>query len=234
MKNLGRWKHHTSTSQPLESLRDTSREVIECNREEQIWLHIRSVSFTLTFIFYCFCFELRMLPITWDIQESPFSRLWPLRAYHFSIHREIKSCRIEQHLTCWRNRNIMNRSTWTGARTKDSCPKKFATNNHFYFSIKEAWILTEVRQFSRMSTCHLLSLPSFQIMVVIPCPDNSSISQLLGQSCVENKFGLSSKSTRGPLSSACPQEGWCSDWAEMGWKHHRWGFHLLLDSTSLW
>ena len=30
-------------------------------REEDIELHIRSVSFTLNFVFYCFCFKLRML-----------------------------------------------------------------------------------------------------------------------------------------------------------------------------
>ena len=34
-----------------------------CDREKQIGLHIRSVSFTLTFVFYRFCFKLRMLPI---------------------------------------------------------------------------------------------------------------------------------------------------------------------------
>ena len=50
-----------------------------CHREQQLWLRIRSVSFTLTFVFYCFCFKLRMLPIAWNIQDSPFSRLWPLR-----------------------------------------------------------------------------------------------------------------------------------------------------------
>ena len=32
-----------------------------CNREEQIGLHIGSVSFTLTFVIYCFCYKLRML-----------------------------------------------------------------------------------------------------------------------------------------------------------------------------
>ena len=37
------------------------------NREEQIWLHTGSVSFTLTFVFYCFCYKLitkGMLSIT--------------------------------------------------------------------------------------------------------------------------------------------------------------------------
>ena len=48
-------------------------------REEQIWLHSRSVPFILTFVFYCFCYKLRMLPIAWNTQNGPFSRLWPLR-----------------------------------------------------------------------------------------------------------------------------------------------------------
>ena len=39
----------------------------KCYREEQIWLHTGSVSFTLTFVFYCFCYKFitkGMLPIT--------------------------------------------------------------------------------------------------------------------------------------------------------------------------
>ena len=36
-----------------------------------------------------------MLPIAWNIQDSPFSRLWPLKVQHFSIHRETISCRTE-------------------------------------------------------------------------------------------------------------------------------------------
>ena len=39
------------------------------------------VSFTLTFVFYCFGYKLipkRMLPIAWTVQDSPCSRLWPL------------------------------------------------------------------------------------------------------------------------------------------------------------
>ena len=66
-----------------------------CDREEQIWLHIRFVSFTLTFTFYCFCFQLSMLPTAWNTQDSPFSRFWPLRTWHSSIHIEIKSCQTE-------------------------------------------------------------------------------------------------------------------------------------------
>ena len=52
-----------------------------CNREERVWLHIGSFSFTLTFAFYCFCYKL--LPIAWNIQDNPFSRLWPLKYNNF-------------------------------------------------------------------------------------------------------------------------------------------------------
>lgn len=31
------------------------------DEEEQIWLHIESVAFNLTFVFYCFRIELRIL-----------------------------------------------------------------------------------------------------------------------------------------------------------------------------
>ena len=43
-----------------------------------LWL-LHTLSIHLTFVFYCFCFRLRMLPRAWNRQDSPFSRLWPLR-----------------------------------------------------------------------------------------------------------------------------------------------------------
>ena len=67
-----------------------------CNREEQIWLHTRSASFTLTIEFYCFYFELRILPIAWNIQDGPVSRFWPLRHDTFPF-TEIKSCSTENN-----------------------------------------------------------------------------------------------------------------------------------------
>ena len=39
-----------------------------------------------------------MLSMAWNAQASPFSRLWPLKIYHFSIHMEIKSCRAENSI----------------------------------------------------------------------------------------------------------------------------------------
>ena len=68
-----------------------------CNRGEQAWLCIASVSFTLTFVFFRSCFQLRMLPMAWNAQASPFSGLWSSKI-HFSIHREIKSCRAENSI----------------------------------------------------------------------------------------------------------------------------------------
>ena len=89
------------------------------------------MSFTLTFVFYSLCFELRMLPTAWNIQDSPFLKLWPLRVSHFSIHIEIKSCRIENNIWVVEvYRNIMTWPTRTAARTKDSYTKRLATTCH--------------------------------------------------------------------------------------------------------
>ena len=122
----------------------------------------------------------------------------------------------------------MNWPTWTGAGTKDSCPKKFATNNHTppHFSIKEAWILTEVRRFSRMSACHLLSLLSFQIRLLFLAPMTHPSPNLLA-SLVLRRTSFDSVARVHVVHWALLvlKEGWCSDWAEMGRKHHRWGFH---------
>ena len=49
------------------------------NREGQIIFRIGSVYFTLSIVFYCFCYKLRMLPIAWNIQDIPFSRLWHVK-----------------------------------------------------------------------------------------------------------------------------------------------------------
>lgn len=46
------------------------------NREEQIWLHTGAVSLPL--VYCCIAIKLRMLSIPQNIQDSLFSRLWPL------------------------------------------------------------------------------------------------------------------------------------------------------------
>ena len=71
-----------------------------------------------------------MFPIAWNTQDSPFSRLCPLKVQHFSIHIEKAA---EQKITCGLLEVYMNTvtwPTWIPARTKDSCTKKFATINH--------------------------------------------------------------------------------------------------------
>ena len=70
----GQWKYH-------------------CNKEEQIWLHIGSVSFTLSFEFYCHCYKLTtkgMLPISlnytwWHTSENPASHVMSVKLKFFSV-----------------------------------------------------------------------------------------------------------------------------------------------------
>ena len=122
------------SDQSLSRVRLTER-----NREEQIWLHIRSVSFTFSFVlllvfslslslsfflyftfaFYCFYLESRMFPT-----------VWPLRLQLLSIHIEIKSCRTENNI-CFAEgyRNIVTWPIQTASITKGS-NRKFATTNY--------------------------------------------------------------------------------------------------------
>ena len=44
----------------------------------------------------------RMSPIAWNIQDCPFSRLWPLKLYHSYSYRNKKLQNREEHLSCWR------------------------------------------------------------------------------------------------------------------------------------
>ena len=60
-----------------------------------------------------------MLPIAWNIYDTPFSVLWPLR----STHTEIKSCRTKNNFLLEVYRK------WAAARTKDSYTKKSVTTN---------------------------------------------------------------------------------------------------------
>ena len=78
-------------------------------REEQIWLHIRSFSCTLTLVLCGLCLVMlaclvctlckRMLPIAWNIQDSLFSGLWLLRVHSY---RDKKLQKREKYLSCWR------------------------------------------------------------------------------------------------------------------------------------
>ena len=90
-----------SVAQPLTyKTQSLSPDLLLCSRKEQIWLHTEPISFTLTLVFYCPCLKLRELPIAWNIWESPFSRLWPLRGH--SIHVEQGSAPTGPWSTaCW-------------------------------------------------------------------------------------------------------------------------------------
>ena len=58
-------------------------------REEQILLHIGSVSFTLILVFCSFGYKSEMLLIALNIQENSSRNLWQ----RFPSHIEIQSCR---------------------------------------------------------------------------------------------------------------------------------------------
>ena len=42
-----------------------------CNREEQVWLCIESLSFTLTLVLYCFYYKLRMASLVAQLIKNP-------------------------------------------------------------------------------------------------------------------------------------------------------------------
>ena len=75
-------------------------------------------------------------------------------------------------------RDIITWPTRTGARTKDSDIKKFATTNHTLspFSIKEAWILTWI--FWGTLVHNLLHLLAFQIKSLFLAPTTSWFTAL--------------------------------------------------------
>lgn len=79
-----------------------------------------------------------MIPIAWNIKDSPFSRLQPLL---FSSCVEIKiSCKQRITFVLLFIGTLIS-DLWSDAGTKDSGTKKFETTNHilFHFSIKETW-----------------------------------------------------------------------------------------------
>ena len=137
-----------------------------CNRKEQIWLHIRSILLNLCLLLLCF--KLRMLPIAWNtIQVSPFSWLWPLKVQHFSLDKiwDIKSCRIENSTSLLGGLQGHQWPDLLRQLRKDYHGKKFAKTNQIPspFNIKEVWILTQVRWFFGMLIHHLLNLLAFKI-----------------------------------------------------------------------
>ena len=63
------------SSSPMSWEREGTKQRRQCNREEQIWLHIGSVFFPLNFVFYCLCYKLRMLPKIYRLAHSQGSDL---------------------------------------------------------------------------------------------------------------------------------------------------------------
>ena len=85
LKQLLSWIQVTSLLDPVDKSQSSSC-THNYNREEQIWLHTGSVSFTWTFVFCCFCSKNVAYSLTYTGQPI-------LKALTFSIHIEIKSGR---------------------------------------------------------------------------------------------------------------------------------------------
>ena len=124
----------------------------------------------------------RILSIAWNRHSSPFSRLylpgWTFKGVTLFIHMEIKVVEQRVTLSCWRfTGTLWPHLTCTAVRTKNSCTKKGATTSHSTFpvSLKEAWILTQVRCF--LGDTHSLFSQSAGSLnkVTIPCPNTSSL-----------------------------------------------------------
>jgi len=108
----------------------------------------------------------KMLPIAWNIHNSPFSRLWLSRLTFkdttLFIHIDWKV--VEQRIALFLlevYRNIVTRPLWTAARTNDSGIKKFATVGHI-----SSW----VRWLFGILVHHLLGLLAIQIKLLFFAP----------------------------------------------------------------
>ena len=106
-----------------------------------------------------------MLSISWNTQGSPILRLWSLK-YNTSIYIEIKSYRTEYNMSCWRFTGIW----WPdllGHLQETGFWHQEVYNNQPYsaplFSIKGAWILTQVRYFFGAVLHHLYGLLAFRL-----------------------------------------------------------------------
>ena len=67
--------------------------------QELGYLHLAIVALTLC---------KRMFPTAWNINDRPFSRLWPFKESQFSIHIEIRSCKTENN-NCLIYKNTVSR-----------------------------------------------------------------------------------------------------------------------------
>ena len=80
---------------PRESLGRRNRWATGHGRD---WSDSARVLYCLCFVMVALCLCWRMLPEACNTQKSPFSRLWPLKAYCFSIIIETESCRTGHNL----------------------------------------------------------------------------------------------------------------------------------------
>lgn len=125
-----------------------------------------------------------MLPVDWNIHNSPFSSFClpglTFKAVTLFIHIEINSCRRENNIYLAKvYRNILTRLTWTAKREKDytsyveSDQRQEVCNNEpepSTCSLKEVCILTSVIWFFSRLVHHLLHLMAFQIKLFLFAP----------------------------------------------------------------
>ena len=157
-----------------------------CNREEQIWLHIGSVSFTLTFVFYRFCCKLitkEILPMSlnytsWPIPGNTASHAMRIKLKYLCLaHRKPPD---KAHLWMTPGRKKLTHPLWSLTGTR-----KCLTLPPTPFSIKEAWVLTQGRWFFGTQVHHLLGLLAFLINLSCLAPATClSIYWLAGQQAV--------------------------------------------------
>ena len=110
----------------------------ELQMEEQIWLHVRSVPFTLTFVLCCLpCLAMLALHLlqknvacSLKHTRQPIFKALTFKGITFFHSTRDKSCRTENNMSLVGGlREHPDLTQWTVARTKDSSTKKFVTTN---------------------------------------------------------------------------------------------------------
>lgn len=157
--------------------------------EEQVWLHIGSRCFTLTFVFCCFCYKLVtkvMLSIAYGRHNGPSLGVLPPMPEHcyktplFSSQETswpeppVGGCKKEEHIpsrSCPESGNICNNLS----------PLLLYLFTSPSFSIKETRIQTQARCFFGTLGHHLLLLLAFQIKSVFPASTTHLLIYLVGR-----------------------------------------------------
>ena len=148
------------------------------NREEQIWLHIGICSFTVNFLFYCFCHRL----IT-KFKLYIMAHLWGVFWEYCLLCSEcwVKIPLFSSQEIAWPGPPV------NGCRKEEIQASSSETDKNQNFipspkSIKEAWIITQRWRFSGTLVPHLLNLLVFQMKLYISLPQQL-ISQFIGPFC---------------------------------------------------